>query len=234
MEGNPLMDNITDLPVEHVYTGETLNHLHPLNHPLNHIIKPRSQHRHGWTEENTSIVTGWKAKIEEMSFIYSDAALRYGRKLQVVLVLSLLVGVIMTVLSALTLTLGPLGNQWVVLGINISLLGGSALISVMTGLVKVFSWDDKGKSYGDYSQQLFAFWTVLDSEMTLPPEHRMRASEFIKRKVNENAGLLQQGPTISAADYSISTHNYKNSIFNEAQWNAKYNKKMKSIMDLTV
>jgi hypothetical protein len=190
---------------------------------------PRKRSSRGWTNENTTIIKLWQQKLEETSFVYEDTAGRYDRKVRAVLVLSLLIGSIMTVLSALTLTLGPLGNQWVVLGINVSLLAGSAFISIFNGLVKVFSWDDKAKIYSDYAQLLFAFWTVLDSEMTLPPEQRMRASEFIKRKVSENANLMQQGPLISMPDYNISKHNYKNSIYNEEAWNIKYNKKMSEL-----
>lgn len=179
----------------------------------------------GWSEKNVKIVEGWKESLEEASFVFNDTAEYYERLNQLVLVLSLILGSVMTVVSAISVTLISMQNQWVVLIFNIGMLSGSAIIAFVNSLEKVYSWDDKERQYGEHSQKLYALWLTLNTEMTLSNVQRFPAHDFIKRKIGEYGFLMQQGPYISMVDYNKSSHKYKNNIYNEEIWRNKFNKK---------
>lgn len=152
--------------------------------------------------------------------------------MQITLILSLLLSILMTVASALTITLGSLDNPWVVLGFNIGMLVASAIIAIANGLEKVFSWDDKQRLYGDHSQRLYSLWLTLDSEMGLAKHQRFVAGNFIKRKTSEYAIVMQQGPQISMEDFNKSLHKYKNHLYNEALWMRRFNIKNKELEEI--
>ena len=78
---------------------------------------------------------------------------------QFVLIVSFILGSAMTVISALTITLGSLQDQWkIVLGFNVGMLGGSITIAFANSLEKIYSWDDKQKEYGKHTQKLYSLW----------------------------------------------------------------------------
>lgn len=187
--------------------------------------EPKRKYRHGWTEKNVQIVEAWKVSLEEASFVFNDSAEYYEKMTQLVLILSLIIGSVMTVISALTITLGSLSNQWIVLGFNVGMLGGSVTIAFANSFEKIYSWDDKQKEYGKHTQKLYSLWLSLDAEMSLSSIQRFPAYDFIKRKIGEYAFLMQQGPYISMVDYNKSLHKYKNNIYNEEIWMVKFNKK---------
>ena len=187
--------------------------------------KVKNVRKHGWGELNIKIVENWKVSLEESSFVFNDTAEYYERLTQLVLLLSLLLGSLMTIISALTITLGSMRNQWIVLGFNIGMLGGSGIIAFANSLEKIYSWDDKQKRYGEHSQKLYALWLTLDTEMILSTSHRFPARDFIKRKIGEYSFLMQQGPYISMIDYNKASHKFKNNLYSEELWINKFNKK---------
>jgi hypothetical protein len=186
----------------------------------------------GWTEKNCEIVETWKQSLQESSFVYNDTAAYYERMMQITLILSLLLGTLMTVASALTITLGSLNNTWVVLGFNVGMLVASAIIATANGLEKVFSWDDKQKLYENHSQRLYSLWLTLDSEMSLARHQRFIAGNFVKRKNSEYAIVMQQGPQISMEDFNKSLHKYKNNLYDEELWMRRFNIKNKELEEI--
>jgi hypothetical protein len=114
-----------------------------------------------WTEENDQIVEGWKKSLQEASFVYNDTSEYYERLLQMAVVLSLVLGVCITLVSTLTITLGATNYPWVVLGLNIGMVVASSVIAIANGLEKILSWDEKQKRYGDHSLRLYSLWLTL-------------------------------------------------------------------------
>jgi hypothetical protein len=183
----------------------------------------------GWTDENCNTIQQLRDTLKKYVFVYYETADYYDKLIQISLILSLLIGTIMTVISALTITLGSFDNQFVVLGLNVGMLTGSAIIAIINGLQKIFSWDDKQKQYSIHSQRLFGLYITLKSELKLHESQRFNASSFIKRKMGEYANLIQSGPILSTKEESALGRKFYDNEKDEATFNLKHSKFMTAL-----
>ena len=185
----------------------------------------------GWTQENEETVKKWQTDIEKSAFVYGEILLNNSKNMERVLVLTLVISTLMTLLSALAVTLGPLDFKWVVLAFDIVILFGSSIVAVMSGLIKIYGWDETIKKLTRFVQKLDSNWFVFETELSMAPVHRTNADDFLQRADGQYMYLMQQCPPISGEDYSEANRKYKERLFDDYMWSQKFKKRFQSELE---
>ena len=166
----------------------------------------------GWTSENYQTVLTWKTSLIKTSFIYQYLVDSYRRKLNVILVLLLFFNTFSTLLSAVTTTTQTVDKPAYKLTsfvISIVILTVSAIVLFLSGLLKIYKFDDIFMSYSGYVDAVDHMYAVVDSQLSLPTEQRDDAIVFIKDNGKVYEKIIQQSPNISISNYDSAMKQYE-------------------------
>jgi len=195
-------------------------------------IEPTNSNENNWSNNNTHTIEKWSKSVELTSFVYNDVLDKHTASVQIILIIVLVLGAIMTIISGINVALGTISSinsVWIVFGLNVALFCCAAGITIATGLIKINSWDDRITDYTIYIERLSALWVILKSELDMSAENRINAADFIKRMHGQYINLIQQGPQIGWKECQESTNKYKNKNFTNFKWNNKYGKTLEIV-----
>lgn len=185
----------------------------------------------GWSKQNTDTIAGWKRDLELMAFVYTTCKERFGGYIQHILVATLVVSTVAAVLSAINVTLGGsfLGSgtdyKTAILALNVIVLAATGMTTILNGLIKIYSWDTSSVQYNDFVGRIGGLWTVIDSELNMPAEHRAPAKDFMKRVYGQYTMLKQLAPGIASAVVKAAHLQYQNAAYDNYVWENQFAKK---------
>jgi len=193
---------------------------------------PTNSNENNWSNNNTHTIEKWSKSVELTSFVYNDVLDKHTASVQIILIIVLVLGALMTIISSINVALGTISSinsVWIVFGLNVAIFCCGAGITIAAGLIKINSWDDRITDYTIYIERLSALWVILKSELDMSAENRINAADFIKRMHGQYINLIQQGPQIGWKECLESTNKYKNKDFTNFKWNNKYGKTLEII-----
>jgi len=169
-----------------------------------------------WTSRNTDTVRNWKNTMSKSGFIYDYVRDKYKRLLDDVLLAALIMSTISTIISGVSTALLAIGSyQWVTFGINIALLVLTGAVSVLTGAVRIFKWDEVVATISTYIEKLDFFYALTASELLLPDKLREDAVDFIKKNDDTFMELMKATPNIDSEEYKKAAVEYKQFVADE-------------------
>jgi len=175
-----------------------------------------------WTEDNVNTVVKWQTDIEKTSFVYTEILDRANQHIERILVLTLFISTISTLIGSLSVTLGALDYKWIVMAFDIVILIGSAIITFTGGLIKIKGWENTVKTLRKFVEKLDNSWFIFETELSIPPDQRTNAKQFISRMDGEYMYLMQQCPPISGDEYVKATQTYQERLYNNWVWSRKF------------
>jgi len=180
-----------------------------------------------WTKENTETIRKWQSDIEKTSFVYGEILAGITVTMQRILIAVLVINAIMTLFSALSVALAFLDKKWVPIGFNIGIGLGAAAVTIMTGIVKIYGWEAMIRNFAKFTEKLDNTWFAIETELTIPPDQRFNAKDFIKRYDGEYMHLMRQCPPITGDDYSNANRKYKERLFSDHMWSLKFKQRIR-------
>jgi hypothetical protein len=159
----------------------------------------------------------WKNSLIKTSFIYQYLVDKYKRKLNIILVLLLLFNTFSTLLSTVTTTTQTVDKpvyKLVSLIISAVILTVSAIVLFLSGLLKIYKFDDIFMSYSSYVDAVDHLYAVIDAQLSLPTEQRDDAIGFIRDTGKVYEKLIQQSPNISISSYGSAIKQYEKFLTN--------------------
>ncbi|QKF94290.1 hypothetical protein QKU48_gp0832 [Fadolivirus algeromassiliense] len=164
-----------------------------------------------WTDTNANTLRNWKQSLSKASFIYQYVLESAKNKLNKILLIALILSTLSSVISgisSLALTVDSPNYKLAALIINISLFVISVLITFLNGAVKIYKWDEIVASYTAYIEKMDQLYSVIASELVLPPSLRDNALEFIKNQSEIYLNLIRQSPDIDSSLYRYANKEY--------------------------
>jgi len=190
----------------------------------NKNVRKRNVVVNEWNDENVETVTRWQKELEITSFVYSDNAEYYDKYIQNIIILSQIMSAVIAIMSVVSITLGPIGGQWVIFGFDVAIALIAATVTVLNALIKIKNWDTFLRTYTNYSNDLNQLWIDIETELNMGSEHRIEADDFIKRIYGKYVNLKQNAPGITNRAATTSRRKYQNNVFENQVWNQKFNK----------
>lgn len=181
-------------------------------------IKPLDKHDNNWTNINNETLRSWKISLSKASFIYQTIFDKYKKKLDTILILSLIISTICTVLSAissLSLTTDNKIYVYISLAINILIFILNGSITILNGAMKIYKYDESLTSLSSYLEKIDQLYSTISSELVLPPSLREDAVDFIKREHDAYLTLIKQSPNINTSDHSFALKLYNEYLQNQ-------------------
>jgi hypothetical protein len=195
----------------------------------------------GWNDANEDTIKDLQNNISKSSFVYSELMDHNEGRVQMTLVVTLIVGALMTLLAAVSVAVSVFGGvetttqqsptswvEWTTFAFNILMLFGAGVVTVFNGLVKIYSWDEKFKELTRFVEKLDSQWHVFDTELKMPPEYRQNAKDFIIRANADYSHLMQQCPHISVQEYVSANQSYQEQLSENFVWQQKFNHRLEN------
>ena len=181
-----------------------------------------------WTKKNIKTICKWKDDIAKNSFIYGQLLDRKEYYLFTFSILTLVLATFMTIISGISVAVGALeiDTRWIVFSFNIIILISSGIITSLNGIVKLFSWEDEIKVLTKIIEKLDNQWFVFETELSISPEQRQNAKEFIKRADGDYMKLMQNCPHISVDDYVKCNKSYQERLSENLVWQRRFEKNL--------
>jgi hypothetical protein len=180
-----------------------------------------------WSKRNYDTVRKWQSDIEKSSLIHEELLNTVSNNLQCVLIGCLIAGSLITLFSALSVTLGFLDNKVVPIVFNILILLAGIAITIMTGIIKIKNWENLLIILSKLVEKLDSTWFLIDSELSMEPEERMNGKDFIRRCDEEYTFLMRQCPPINLDAYANADRKYKERLYNNHLWLLNFRQKAK-------
>lgn len=181
-----------------------------------------------WTEQNEKTVKTWQEDIQKTSFVYGEILSDVTIKLRQILIALLCINAVLTLLSTVNVALEFLNIKWLSIVFNITTAVGSAIVTVLAGLIKIYNWEDIITTYNTFIGYLDTIWFNIETELSINSDQRMNAKDFIKRYDGEYMYLMRQCPSISGEKYSRATRKYKQRMFEDQKWSLNFKQRIKS------
>lgn len=177
----------------------------------------------GWNRATEGTISKWQRDISKSSFIYGEQLEANNARLQVALIVTVLVGSLMTILASVSITINSfVDNFAATISLDAILLVGAAVITTTNAFVKVFGWDSKVKELVRFIEKLDTQWFVFETEMNIPRDQRQTARDFIMRADGDYMHLMQQCPYISVSDYVAANQSYQTQLSENFVWQQKF------------
>lgn len=181
-----------------------------------------------WTKQNYKTIRGWQSDIEKSSLIHGEILNTVFNNLQNITILCLVMGVVISLFSALSITLGFLNHKWVPLAFNILILISGAVITISTGIIKIKNWENLLLILSRLVEKLDSVWFLIDTELSMSSDQRVNAKDFIKRCDGEYTFLMRQTPPINPDVYSAADKKYKERLYNNHMWMLNFRKQVQN------
>ena len=215
------------------------------NHQLDKILSPQNviddainmmdQERitnderiNDWNDQNTKTVKRWQLDIEKTSFVYGEIVTGVTLTMQRLLVSVLIINSLMTMFSALSITLAFLDIKFISVGFSIANGIGAVTVTIMLGIIKLYGMENLIRTFTKFIENLDNTWFAIETELNIGPDQRLNAKDFIKRYDGEYMHLMRQSPPISGEEYSNANRKYKERLFDDHMWSLKFKNKVKT------
>jgi hypothetical protein len=132
-------------------------------------------------------------------------------KLNRILMASLIFSTISSVISGVStavLTVDNPSYKTAGLVINGVIFCLSCVLTLLTGIIKIYKLDEHTTSYSTYIERIDQLYSKISSELVLPASLREDAAVFIKRENDNYLALIMQNPEIDASLYSEGIKKY--------------------------
>lgn len=215
------------------YTNRNFKpHTHQMEEILignNNNINERDENdgNNNWTKRNYDTVRGWQSDIEKSSLIHGEILNMVFNNLQTFSVVCLVMGTLITLFSALSITLQFLDMKIVPIIFNILVLISGAVITILMGIIKIKNWENLLIILAKLVEKLDSTWFLIDTELSIEPSQRVNAIDFIKRCDGEYTFLMRQYPPINPDTYTIADKKYKERLYNNHTWMLNFRHKAK-------
>ena len=185
----------------------------------------------GWDKKTEGTIKKWQRDISKSSFIYGEELEHNNKRIQTALVTTVITGSLMTITAAILITLNTYNESLVPKFIleGLMLIGGG-IVTTVNGFIKIFGWDSKVKELVKFIERLDSQWFVFETQMSIPPEQRQLAREFIKRIEGDYMHLMQECPYISVADYIAANQSYQTQLSENFVWQQKFNNRLEKLV----
>lgn len=184
-----------------------------------------------WTKENYRTVRSWQSDIEKSSLIHGEILNTVFNNLQKYSVVALVCSSIITLCSTLNITLGFLDIKWVPIAFDILILILGLTTTIMMGIVKIRGWENLLIILAKLVEKLDSTWFLIDTELSISPDQRTNARDFIKRCDGEYTYLMRQNPPINPDAYTKADQQYKERLYNNHIWTVNFRKRFQSNRD---
>ncbi len=232
-EAVPMYDKYEENYRRNINVGNVGNNINTDNINLGNNTGKKPQYDKGendWTEKNLNTIIKWRDDIAKNSFIYGQLLDTKEFYLQMILVLTLILGTLITILAGVSVALSTLdvdsNFQWVIFWFNIIMLCSSGTIITLNGIVKIFSLDDKIKILTKIIEKLDTQWFIFETELNKPSNQRENAKDFIKRVDGDYMHLMQICPHVGINDYVKANKRYQESLSNNLIWQHRFRKQV--------
>lgn len=180
----------------------------------NNIIQ--TQYPNNWSPANVDVLRNWKLSLAKASFIYQYFLETTRTRLNRILVIALIISTISTIISGIstialtvnsattivssnltttTTTENPT-YKLVALIINAIVFFLSAVMTLLTGIIKIYKLDETVALITPYIARIDQIYSKIANELVLPDSSREDAITFIKRESDNYLNLIQQSPDI--------------------------------------
>ena len=209
----------------------------------------------GWIEQNEKTVSGWMEDLEENSFIYGEKLEenedKLKRSLNIVMIIAATMALITTVTGVLIIFLDTpttttsettppttsneaLILKWSVFTLNLIVAIGSYIITITQGLLKNNNVENTIKTLSKYIQKTDSLYAVFRTELSMTPNERQNASDFIKRQDGNYMNLLQEAPNMSTQDIISAKEAYMEKLKKYYIFEKRMEKEMKELKELII
>jgi len=217
----------------------------------NTIIKEENTIKNnGWIEQNEKTVSGWMDDLEENSFVYGEKLEKnednLKKSLNIVMIIAATMALITTVTGVLIIFLDTAPSdttttsnesnilKWVVFTLNLLVAVGSYVITITQGLVKNNNVENTIKTLSKYIQKTDSLYAVFRTELSMTPNERQNASDFIKRQDGNYMNILQGAPNMSTQDIIASKEAYMEKLKNHYLFEKRMEKEMKELKEIKI
>jgi hypothetical protein len=204
----------------------------------------------GWNEQTDNTVLKWQEDLSENSFIYGEKLEGNEAKLKRALNIALIVGAIMALLTTVAGLLiifldvekapcnDPLSPEpskeatilkWIIFSINLLLALGAFCITITQGLARNDNLEPTIKLLTKYIGKLDGLWAVFETELSISPDQRQNAPDFIKRQDGKYMHLMQEAPHMSTQEIICAKEAYIQKMKDHFIWQQKMDNELKEI-----
>lgn len=171
-----------------------------------------------WTENNINTLRTWKSSLSKASFIYQTVLENGKKKLNKVLLASLIMSTISTIISGIStmaLTVNDPKYSLIALIINIIIFVISAITSFLSGSIKIYKLDESVTAYTGYINKIDQIYSSIASQLVLPDTLREDAVTYIKQYNDLYLDLIKNSPDIDSSSYQNANKLYAKFLEND-------------------
>jgi len=215
---------------------DTVSNLHNINSiksNVNHDIIDEEKSNHAvvnddtaipntinnnWTENNINTLRNWKSSLSKASFIYQTVLENGKKKLNKILLASLIMSTISTIISGIStmaLTVNDPKYSLIALIINIIIFVISAIVSLLSGSIKIYKLDESVTAYTGYINKIDQIYSSIASQLVLPDNLREDAVTYIKQYNDLYLNLIRNSPDIESSSYQNANKLYAKFLEND-------------------
>jgi len=171
-----------------------------------------------WTENNINTVRTWKRYLFKYVFIYNYVSEKYKSIVNNSLIFAIILGYLNSIINGISTALLSSGKNyiWLNLGLSISTLVLSTLITIINSVLQIKGWSKLISSYSVFIDKIEKLYTILSNLLTLPNKLKTDAVKFIEKHNKQYLDTLIHSPNILPSDYIIANKKYIDHIKNQS------------------
>ena len=181
-----------------------------------------------WSQSNLDTINKWQNDIQKSSFIYGQVLEGKEFYIQLILILTLFFGGMITILAGVSVAVSLLDTDptWITFSFSLIITIFGSTITGLNGVIKIFHWDEDIKSLTKIIEKLDDLWFVFETEMNIDVVDRENGKVFIKRMDGEYMSLMQLCPHLSLSDYVKANQSYQERLSKNLIWQKMFNQKI--------
>jgi hypothetical protein len=163
-----------------------------------------------WTPGNTNTVIQWREESSKLHTIYDILFEKYKLYLDRSLVMSLILSTLSAFIAAIAsaLSINSAEYTWIIFCFNIIICLLSGTVTIISGMIKIYKWDELVSEINGYNSKLDTFCAEVSSQLILPEQLRISAVDFIKKEHDKYQNIQSDRPKISHSDFVKAEEEY--------------------------
>ena len=182
----------------------------------------------GWTKKNEQTARKWQIDIEKSSFIYGEVFHKLETRIQYAEIARVVIIALTTLIAAINVILSFLDLKWVSVGASITILVGTAACTIIAGAALALYWKMRYEVLLRYVERLNQAWFLLETELSLSPDQRQNAQDFLKRADGMYLYLMQGSPPIPPDEMISANQAYLERLASDQIWSRRFHNKFKT------
>ena len=182
----------------------------------------------GWTKRNQQTARKWQLDIEKSSFIYGEVFHKLNNRIRYSQIATVVIIALTTLIAAINVTLAFLDLKWLSVGASIIVLIGTAACTIISGVAIAMNWKIRFEILLKYVERLNQAWFLIETELSLSPDQRQNATDFLKRADGMYLYLMQESPQIPLNEIISANHIYQERLVEEQIWSRRFHNRFHS------